>query len=106
MVHFMQITVEQTIGPSNVSSASQLRAVVQHKLRAFDDEIQFVRVSVFKPSATLFNASYEVTCRIGTRSGFATGTFHGKGASAVFALEEALRDAAERLKRTPNGLND
>ena len=97
----MHITVEQTIGPSNVASASQLRAVVQQKLRAYEDEIQFVRVSVFKSSATLFNPSYEVTCRIGTRSGYATGTFHGKGASAVFALEEALRDVLERLKRQP-----
>ncbi len=97
----MHITVEQTIGPSSVASASQLRAVVQQKLRAYEDEIQFVRISVFKTSATLFNASYEVTCRIGTRSGYATGTFHGKGVSAVFALEEALRDVLERLKRQP-----
>ena len=97
----MHITVEQTIGPSSVASASQLRAIVQQKLGTFENEIQFVRLSVFNSSATLFNAQYEVTCRSGTRSGFATGTFHGKGTSAVFALEEALRDVSARLKSQP-----
>jgi len=97
----MHITVEQTIGPSSVASASQLRAIVQQKLGTFENEIQFVRLSVFNSSATPFNAKYEVTCRIGTRSGFATGTFHGKGTSAVFALEEALRDVSARLKSQP-----
>jgi hypothetical protein len=58
-------------------------------------------VSVFKSTSTTSNARFEVTCRIGTRSGFATGTFHGKGTSAVFALEEALSDVSERLKRQP-----
>jgi hypothetical protein len=29
------------------------------------------------------------------------GTFHGKGTSAVFALEEALRDVSARLKSQP-----
>jgi hypothetical protein len=75
---------------------------VRQKLRAFEDEIQLVVVSVFKSNSSTSNASFEVTCRIGTRSGFATGTFHGKGMSAVFALEAALRDVVERLKRQPN----
>ncbi len=97
----MQITVEQSVTLTSATSGSQLRAVVQQKLRAFEDEIQFVVVSVFKSTSKTSNASFEVTCRIGTRSGFATGTFHGKGTSAVFALEEALRDASERLKRQP-----
>jgi len=97
----MQITVEQSVTLTSATSGSQLRAVVQQKLRAFEDEVQFVVVSVFKSTSATSNASFEVTCRIGTRSGFATGTFHGKGTSAVFALEEALRDASERLKRQP-----
>ena len=97
----MQITVEQSVTLTSATSGSQLRAVVQQKLRAFEDEVQFVVVSVFKSTSKTSNASFEVTCRIGTRSGFATGTFHGKGTSAVFVLEEALRDASERLKRQP-----
>ena len=97
----MQITVEQSATLTSATSGSQLRAVVQQKLRAFEDEVQFVVVSVFKSTSKTSNASFEVTCRIGTRSGFATGTFHGKGASAVFALEEALRDVSARLKSQP-----
>jgi hypothetical protein len=97
----MQITVEQSATLTSATSGSKLRAVVQQKLRAFEDEIQFVVVSVFKSTSTTSNASFEVTCRIGTRSGFATGTFHGKGKSAVFALEEALRDVSECLKHQP-----
>jgi len=97
----MQITVEQSATLTSATSGSQLRAVVQQKLRAFEDEVQFVVVSVFKSTSTTSNSRFEVTCRIGTRSGFATGTFHGKGTSAVFALEEALLDVSERLKRQP-----
>ena len=97
----MQITVEQSATLTSATSGSQLRAVVQQKLRAFEDEIQFVVVSVFKSTLKTSNASFELTCRIGTRSGVATGTFHGKGKSDVFALEGALRDVSERLKRQP-----
>jgi len=97
----MQITVEQSATLTSATSGSRLRAVVQQKLRAFEDDVQFVVVSVFKSTSTTSNASFEVTCRIGTRPGFATGTFHGKGTSAVLALEEALRDVSERLKRQP-----
>ena len=42
----MQITVEQSATLTSATSGSQLRAVVQQKLRAFEDEIQFVVVSV------------------------------------------------------------
>ena len=98
----MQITVEQSVSLTGATSGSQLRGIVLQKLRAFEDEIQLVVVSVFKSTSTASNASFEVTCRIGTRSGFATGTFHGKGMTAVFALEAALRDVSERLRRQPN----
>ena len=98
----MQIAVEQSVALTGVTSGSQLRAVVQQKLCAFEDEIQFVVVSVFKSTSSTSNASFEVTCRIGTRSGFATGTFHGKGKTTVLALEEALRDVSDRLNRQPN----
>jgi len=96
----MQITVELSETQKGVSSL-MLRSIVQQKLRAFEDEILFVLVSVFKVVSTTSNANFEVTCRIGTRSGFATGTFHGKGASAVFAVEAALGNALERLSSQP-----
>ncbi len=94
----MQITIEQTLGPTSASSANQLRSVVQRQLRPFEDDIQFVRISLFKASGSALKPSYEVTCRIGSRDGSTSGTFHGVGSSAVFALEASLRDAVDKLK--------
>ena len=55
----MQITVEQSATLTSATSGSRQRAVVQQKLRAFEDEIQFVVVSVFKSTSTTSNASFE-----------------------------------------------
>ena len=40
----MQITVEQSATLTSATSGSQLRAVVQQKLRAFEDEVQLVAI--------------------------------------------------------------
>ena len=84
----MQITVEQSATLTSATSGSQLRAVVQQKLRAFEDEVQFVVVSVFKSTSATSNASFEVTCRIGTRWGSQQEPFMAKGQVLCLRLKK------------------